>query len=214
MTDPVHDHGHAKDNSLDRLLFFSDGVFAIAITLLSIELHPPHDWDGTAATLWSEGWPGFTAYALSFLVIGIFWTSHRRIFTQVNRFTTGIFLFNLILLGLIALMPFMTNLLYLNVPNGEGFLIYLSIVTAAGLAQGALLAWAVFVDRAVDPRVHSLRRISGVLASGLLPGLCSAGTILSLGAFKGGVPFWMPAAFLAAIVVVVAFRSWTERRFP
>lgn len=213
MSKAGHDHGHPKDNSLDRLLFFSDGVFAIAITLLSIELHPPHDWDGTAASLWAQGWPGFAAYALSFLVIGIFWTSHRRMFTQINRFTMGVFLLNLLLLGLIALMPFVTNLLYVNGPRGEAFLIYLGVVSAAGLAQGALLAWAVFVSRAVDPSVHPFRRITGILSAGLLPGLISAGSMLLFGVIGGGVPWWMPLGLFSVASVILISRTLAEKRY-
>lgn len=213
MSDIEHDHSHAKDNSLDRLLFFSDGVFAIAITLLSIELHPPHDWDGTAASLWSQGWPGFAAYALSFLVIGIFWTAHRRMFTQIRRFTTGVFFLNLLLLGLIALMPFMTNLLYIDGPRSDAFLIYLGVVSAAGLVQGAMLAWAVFVNHAVDPAVHVSRRVTAILSAGLLPGLISAGSMLMFGVVGGGVDLWLPLAFCAAAAVILIARRWAEKRF-
>ncbi|WP_269514004.1 TMEM175 family protein [Brevundimonas subvibrioides] len=213
MTDSAHDHAHPKDNSLDRLLFFSDGVFAIAITLLSIELHPPHDWDGTAAQLLRQGWPGFAAYALSFLVIGIFWTSHRRMFTQIRRFTTGVFLLNLLLLGLIALMPFMTNLLYIDGPRGEAFLIYLGVVSAAGLVQGAMLAWAVFVNHAVDPAVHVSRRVTAILSAGLLPGLISAGSMLMFGVVGGGVELWLPAVCFAMAVVILLARGLAEKRY-
>lgn len=215
MTDvqTTHDHARVKDNSLDRLLFFSDGVFAIAITLLSIELHPPHDWDGTAGQLWALGWPGFAAYGLSFLVIGIFWTSHRRMFTQIRRFTTGVFFLNLVLLGLIALMPFMTNILYIDGPRGEAFLIYLGVVSAAGLLQGAMLAWAVFVNRAVDPAVHVSRRITAILSAGLLPGLISAGSMLMFGVVGGGVDLWLPLVCFAVAAIILMTRGWVEKRY-
>lgn len=214
MTDSEHQHVHAKDNSLDRLLFFSDGVFAIAITLLSIELHPPHDWDGTAGQLWSLGWQGFAAYALSFVVIGIFWNSHRRIFTQIRAFSQGVFFLNLLLLGAIALMPFMTNLLYRDGPNGDAFVIYLGTVAVAGLLQGLMFFWAVFVSRSVDPTIHRARRITAMLSAGLLPGIISAASMLLYGAMVGGgVPIWLPVVLIAAATVLIIFRIWTERRF-
>lgn len=211
-TKASHDGSLVRDNSMERLLFFSDGVFAIAITLLSIELHPPHDWDGTWASLWAQGWPGFVAYGLSFLVIGVFWTAHRRMFTQIGRFTTGIFFLNLLLLGLIALMPFMTNLLYVHGPGGEAFLIYLSVVSLAGLMQGLMLAWAVFVDRSVDPAVHVSRRIMAILSAGLLPGLISAGSMLMFGVVDGGVPAWMPVAAFALAAAILFARARADRR--
>ena len=213
MSDTGHDHVHPKDNSLDRLLFFSDGVFAIAITLLSIELHPPHDWDGTAAMLWREGGPGFVAYALSFVVIGIFWNSHRRSFTQILRYSQGVFALNLLLLGAIALMPYMTNLLYLQGPNGEAFAIYLATVGLAGVFQGLMFGWAVFVSRSVDPAVHWSRRVTAMLAAGLLPGLISAASLFFYAYMKGGGPGWLPALCAAAAGVVIALRVAAEKRY-
>jgi uncharacterized membrane protein len=214
MTAPTHGHVHPRDNSLDRLLFFSDGVFAIAITLLSIELHPPHDWDGTAAALLGQGWPGFAAYALSFLVIGVFWNSHRRIFTQIRRFSQGVFFFNLLLLGAIALMPFMTNLLYREGPKGDAFLIYLGTVAVAGVLQGLLLAWSVVVDRSVDPAVHWSRRLAAILSAGLLPGTLSAASMLMYAAVSGGgAPIGWPIALFCVAAVLMVGRARVEKRF-
>lgn len=214
MTDHLEAESHKGDVSLDRLLFFSDGVFAIAITLLSIELHPPRDWDGRAASLWSEGWPGFIAYGLSFLVIGIFWNSHRRTFTQIRSFSQGVFFLNLLLLAAIALMPFMTNLLYRDGPKADAFVIYLSTVAFAGLCQGLMFAWAVFVSKSVDPAVHWGRRVTAMLAAGLLPGLISASSLLYFGYVSGeGVALWLPLAFASAAVLVIALRVTAERRF-
>lgn len=214
MTDHTLEAPHKGDPSLDRLLFFSDGVFAIAITLLSIELHPPHPWDGRAASLWSEGWPGFVAYGLSFFVIGIFWNSHRRTFTQIRSFSQGVFFLNLLLLGAIALMPFMTNLLYMQRGPSDAFVVYLSTVAFAGLCQGLMFAWAVFVAKSVDPAVHWTRRVTAMLASGLLPGLISAASLLYYGYMAGGgVPFWLPLAFASAAVLVITLRIVAERRF-
>lgn len=206
------DHHHVetvKDNSLDRLLFFSDGVFAIAITLLSIELHPPHEWNGTMADLWGRGWPMLGAFAISFVVIGVFWNSHRRIFTQVHRFSQGVFVFNLALLGAIALMPFVTNLLYINGPRGDSVLIYLSLVSVAGLLQGSMLAWAVFVSKTVDPAVHPLRRITAIATSALMPGLVCAALLLMF----GGISLGLLLALIAGIVGLIVLRVWSERRY-
>ena len=213
MTEHAHHLDH-KDNSLDRLVFFSDGVFAIAITLLSIELHPPHGWDGTAASLWSQGWTGFMAYAVSFVVIGVFWNSHRRIFNQVNRFTPGVFAWNLALLGAIALMPFVTSLLYITGPKSQAFAVYLGLVSVAGLIQGLLLAQAAFVDRAVRPGVHWARRVTAALAAGLLPGLMSAATMLFYARLAGsGVPLILPIGLMVVAVAVIAAQIWAGRRF-
>ena len=213
MTDHAHHLDH-KDNSLDRLVFFSDGVFAIAITLLSIELHPPHDWDGAAASLWREGWTGFMAYAVSFIVIGVFWNTHRRMYNQITRFTPGIFIWNLALLGAIAQMPFVTSLLYLAGPKSEAFVIYLGLISIAGLIQGLLLAQAAFVDRAVRPGVHWARRVTAALAAGLLPGLMSTATMLFYAAMGGAdVSLIVPIGLTVCSGAIIAAQIWAGRRF-
>ena len=150
MTDHSHaELAHKGDPSLDRLLFFSDGVFAIAITLLSIELHPPHNWDGSATMLWREGWPMFASFALSFLVIGIFWNAHRRLFRQMVRYTQGVFLLNLLLLAGIALMPFATSLMWRPTERPDGFFLYIGLVSAIGLTQGLTYGYAAFAADAI-----------------------------------------------------------------
>ncbi len=170
MTDHLETESHKGDVSLDRLLFFSDGVFAIAITLLSIELHPPESWNGTVADLWARGWPMLSSFAVSFLVIGVFWNAHRRIFAQIRRFSQGVFVFNLLLLAAIALMPFATNLIYSFGPRGETLLIYLGLVAVAGLLQGLVYGYAAFINRSLDPAVSMPRRVLAFLSMVLMPG--------------------------------------------
>jgi uncharacterized membrane protein len=71
-----------------RLEAFSDGVLAIAITLLVIELHPPELGQGEplAHALWQQ-WPSDVAYLVSFLTIGVIWLNHHRVPTQSSGLT-------------------------------------------------------------------------------------------------------------------------------
>jgi uncharacterized membrane protein len=92
----------------------SDGVFAIAITLLVLGLavpiiHPPQDAKLSQALIGL--WPNFLAYALSFAVIGIMWNNHHMLFRSVQRIDRTTFLLNLILLGITAFIPFASALL-------------------------------------------------------------------------------------------------------
>ena len=66
-----------------RLEAFSNGVLAIAITLLVIEIRPPalHQGERLASALWAQ-WPSYVAYLVSFLTIGVIWLNHHRVFTQ------------------------------------------------------------------------------------------------------------------------------------
>lgn len=210
MTD--HDHSdlaHKGDPSLDRLLFFSDGVFAIAITLLSIELHVPHGWDGTFAGLVREGWPMLAAYALSFAVIGVFWNAHRRLFIGMVRFSPVVFVLNLMLLGAVALMPFVTVLMYTPPVTVETFAIYLGVVSLIGVLNGLTNAYAAFVADIIRPRRHPMRLTAGILMQSLMPGAC-CGTSL---AFFAHAPFWITGALGLTVIGLIAFLSWTTRRY-
>ena len=209
MTDHSHEPTPKGDPSLERMLFFSDGVFAIAITLLSIELHPPHGWDGTLAMLIREDWAMLMAFAVSFAVIGVFWNSHRRIFLSMTRFTSGVFWLNLLLLACIALMPFATGLTYQLGAGIEKFSIYLGLVAFTGVVQGLMYAYGAFVADVVRPRLPFMRRLSVFLTISLMPGAACG---LSLLAFTGGdLPVLVGMA--ALLVFLIAFGIFTGRRY-
>jgi uncharacterized membrane protein len=94
----------------ERILAFSDGVFAIAITLLVLNLVPPHVAHGVVQKL-LEAWPNYLSYALSFFIIGILWASHHQMFTQIKRSDHVFLLINIVFLMWVAALPFPTALL-------------------------------------------------------------------------------------------------------
>jgi uncharacterized membrane protein len=103
--------------SLDRLIAFSDGVFAIAMTLLVLSLTVPN-LTGSAEKVDQELWdalkdqsPELVSYAISFAVIGRYWLIHHRVFRMVRRADAPLLVWNLALLAVIALVPFPTELL-------------------------------------------------------------------------------------------------------
>jgi uncharacterized membrane protein len=100
------------DHALERLVFFSDAVFAIAITLLVIEIHVPDvPYRASNEVYWqalAHLAPSFVVFAISFGVIGAFWSGHHRAFTLAGRYDGGILIWNTLLLGTIAFMPFLT----------------------------------------------------------------------------------------------------------
>jgi len=136
-----------------RLEAFSDGVFAIAITLLVIEIRPPEVPEGErlAPALWAQ-WPSYVAYLVSFLTIGVIWLNHHRIFEQVARVDGPLLLLNLNLLLWTALIPFPTAVVaeYLR-GAGEAArtasALYSGVLLVMGLAFGAVFAWVTRTDR-------------------------------------------------------------------
>jgi uncharacterized membrane protein len=93
----------------NRLEAFSDGVFAIAITLLVIEIRPPEleGGESLAHALWQQ-WPHYLGYFLSFLVLGVMWLNHHRIFEPARRVDGVVLVLNLNLLLWAVLIPFPT----------------------------------------------------------------------------------------------------------
>lgn len=98
-----------RDFQIDRIILFSDAVFAIAITLLIIEIKPPHvasdSFHEQLAEL-SHLIPKFVGFFISFFVIAIYWRSHHRIFGFVNNYTDKFIWLNNLYLVTIVLMPF------------------------------------------------------------------------------------------------------------
>ena len=87
----------------DRLLAFSDGVIAIIITIMVLELHPPAE--ATFAAL-SEVAPQFIAYVLSFIYVAIYWNNHHHMMAAVERVDGGVLWANINLLFWLSLTPF------------------------------------------------------------------------------------------------------------
>jgi len=112
MSSPLH-NGHKKEFQLERLILFSDAVFAIAITLLAIEIKVPelhqelisdHDLQHSLAHMI----PKFIGFLLSFFIIGQYWTIHHRLFGFVENYNLRLLWLNLIFLLGIIIMPFTT----------------------------------------------------------------------------------------------------------
>ncbi len=102
-----------KEFQLERLILFSDAVFAIAITLLVIEIKIPdiHEDVSDKKLLQSLGdlIPKFFGFLMSFMLIGLYWTIHHRMFGFVTSFDGKLLWMNLFFLFFIALMPFSTG---------------------------------------------------------------------------------------------------------
>jgi TMEM175 potassium channel family protein len=133
--------------STSRTEAFSDGVFAIAATLLVLELKIPQVEAGELLGALLEAWPSYATYAVSFLTIGIIWVNHHTIMDRVRRVDRTLLFINLVFLMLVAAIPFPTALLADYLGEGrDGRLaaaIYGGTMWAMGLAICAILAYVV-----------------------------------------------------------------------
>jgi len=99
-----------------RLEAFSDGVFAIAITLLILEVHVSGQAGTSLARQLAHAWPSYTGYVISFVTIGIMWANHHSMFRLIDRSTHGLVVANLLLLLCICFVPFPTKVLAEHLP--------------------------------------------------------------------------------------------------
>jgi uncharacterized membrane protein len=98
--------GEGETMTPARLEAFSDGVIAIIITIMVLELKIPHSPEPAALL---EQWPLFGSYALSYVMVGIYWVNHHYLFKAVRHVTHGILWANLLLLLFLSLVPFATG---------------------------------------------------------------------------------------------------------
>ncbi len=144
---------------LERIVFFSDAVMAIAITLLALDIRVPTIPLETAqsqlpAELRAMG-PRFTSLIVSFIIIAVYWLSHHRYFGFIRRYDRRLILINFIFLLCIILVPFVTNLLGAYPLLSLPYVIYSLLVAAIGFTMYGLWAYATYKHRLVDPKLDA-----------------------------------------------------------
>lgn len=125
----------------DRVIFFSDAVFAIAITLLAVNLHVPRTGNVGSAHELHEAIPAIFGFAISFLVIAFFWIGHHAVFRFLVALDRRIIAMNLAFLGVIAFLPYPTNLLSAS-SSPAAVIFYAACCALAGLIQAAIWLYA------------------------------------------------------------------------
>src|SRR5664279_4890207 len=129
----IPDLGAGGGREVERLIFFSDAVMAIAMTLLVIDLKLPESLGAMTsdadlrAALDGLG-PRFLSVLLSFAVIAIWWNGHNRIFRNLERADGALVVLNLVFLGAIAFLPFPTALIGRYVDRPSAVVLYLSLI--------------------------------------------------------------------------------------
>jgi uncharacterized membrane protein len=135
-----------RPSTLERVVFFSDAVFAISITLLALDLRLPAvlsspDNDGLVDAL-AQGTPELFAFFLSFFIVGAFWIGHVRTLHSIARTNSTFITLNLIELFFIALLPFPTSVLAEHGDLSYSAVLYAVCVGAVGLSAVGLWLYA------------------------------------------------------------------------
>ena len=136
---------HYGHMSKERLENFTDAVFAILMTILVLELHAPslpaHASFGEYAQALGPLWPQFFSFSLSFFAIAVYWINHHYFFRYVRQVTIQMMWLNVLLLFIVAFIPFSTSLLGTN-PTGQFPIVFYACNTLlAGAAFYALRSY-------------------------------------------------------------------------
>ncbi|MFE3104998.1 TMEM175 family protein [Nocardia tengchongensis] len=191
-----------------RVEAFSDGVMAIAITLLVLEIRLPETEGGS---LWHELtglWPSYVAYAGSFLTIGVIWLCHHRFFSRVRAMDGLLHCGNLLLLLAVAFLPFPTTVLAHHLEDGGW---NAKVTTAFYGVVGALQAAAWFV------MWTALRRNPELFEPGFDAEYARRESLQAVAGFVGfdliaGIGLVLPAAALLLYLAAVLAFGYSSTR--
>ncbi len=196
-----------RGRGLARVTAFSDGVFAIAMTLLVVSLTTPDiqsgDVDEKLRRFLSEEWGQLLGYALNFYVIAKFWMAHHRLFRSVRFAPPPLIALNLVLLGFIAFLPFPTGIMGRYGETTTAAVFYAATMAVTGLLSLSLFEYAIR-SGAVDADSLAVRGHSLPYAA-LLPVI-----------FLASIPvaFWDPEAATIMWSALIFSRWLGTRKSP
>jgi uncharacterized membrane protein len=188
-----------------RLEAFSDGVLAVAITLLVLDLSvpkdkPPHLWQYLTRT----EWPAFAAYLISFFVIGTIWVNHHALFVLIDHVDRAMLFYNLLLLFWVSTIPFTTSALADYLKDGSTNDVRVAVLLYGASNEGMAIAFLLIVRHMlykplvagkVDPAARKKAVIRFGLGSLLYP------VVTLIGLFSA---LLMYVFYLATIVYYIA----------
>jgi len=192
----------------NRLEAFSDGVIAIAITLLVLEIAVPESARSLGPAL-IELWPSYLAYAVSFLVIGAIWINHHAMFRHIVRADGVLLLLNVLHLMLIAFLPFPTAVLARAFSHGSDEAVaaafYGGVLMVLGVLVNVMWRYAAHGHRLLDDEITAdkARRIGRHFLIG--PIGYAVATLVALA---------FPPAALVVFLLLNVFYLWPRKRGP
>jgi uncharacterized membrane protein len=182
-------------HSTARLETFADGVFAIAATLLILDVKL--SGHGSVSHQLVHAWPSYAAYAISFATLGIVWVNHHTVFSQIGRVDRTFLFINIAFLMVIAFSPFPTRVLAEHLREGSkaAAFAYGLTFTSMAVCYGALWFYAAIGRRLIAPEADQ-RTVSGISRS-FAPGWA----IYSLATLSSLISAWLAVALYAAIAL-------------
>ena len=199
---------YASATDAQRAYGFSDGCFAIIITLLVIEIPRPEAEPGGLGLALLRAWPAYAAFALAFIYVGVIWLNHHGVFRLIRRVDVRLNAINLGIIGTAALMPFPTGIL------AEAFSVgNLADERAAVVLYGTIAA---LMSAAWAPLFPYLERNRQTLKAEVPPGYFRKqqvrpwmGVLAYLAAISAGW-FVDPRLAIAGFVLMIAYHAWTS----
>jgi uncharacterized membrane protein len=180
--------GLERGPDVDRIVFFSDAIFAIAMTLLAISLRLPVDTkDSDVAHELHNTIPSIYAYMLSFAAIGVYWLAHHRMFHFIRAFDGTLIVLNLATLCVVAFVPFPTTVLGDHGKTTAGVVFYATTIGLLGVAMESTWMYAARGYRLIRPDTSA--------------------DYLRYSMLRGMIP---PAVFFASIPIAFASPSAAE----
>ena len=171
--EPEHYRGEPLNAS--RLIGFSDGVFAVVITLLVLNIQVPPEPISLHSLIARQA-PNFVMFVVTFAMVGVKWLNHHRMFTLIRRVDTMVNILNLLLLLGVCAVPFTTALLakYLTTPDAPlASTIYGLVWTVNGFLYTAILSYA--FKRGFTEKLRSVHRLAIFYVIGPLSYLIAIG---------------------------------------
>jgi uncharacterized membrane protein len=193
-----------------RMEAFSDGVFAIAITLLVLEIGVPSGSEDDLLTAVIEQWPSYLAYLVSFATIGAVWLEHTVVTEYLDRATSVLIRLNLLLLMVVGLLPFPTRLLgeYIGAYEPERVAVTIYGLNLFLISALMSLLWRYAVREQLI-RPDAADADVKMITKRLTPGLAGYVAVIVLGLF---LPVLAVLGYMAiAVYVIVPFGALRRR---
>ncbi len=183
----------------DRVVFFSDAVFAIAITLLAVNLRVPSGKFGAGHQL-RLAIPHITSFVISFVVIALFWVGHHGIFRYITALDRSMIMLNLLFLGSIAFLPYPTDLLSASSGQIAATVFYASCGAFAGLCETAIWLRAITAHTSlVSPETSRIRKLF-LLRIARVPAVFLLSIPIAFVSVSGAMYFWILILIVGAVL--------------